>query len=88
MASKIDWEDVMCEVYVTFKENKISDKLKKYVLAPMHQLKSYIYYKVIYMPKTFQKNLKMMYREAVFGSNEKMKKHMKHSISNMSRKYK
>ena len=87
MANSIDWEEVMHDRYVTFKLEKQGFRESLEICNSTEVSAEKIYYTIKDAPD-FPENLKMMYREAVFGFNEKVQNRMKHRISNIRRNYK
>ena len=84
MASLIDWDEVMRERYATFKleEQGFIESLE---ICNSTEISAEKIYYTIREDPDIPENLKLMYRESVFGTNKKVKRRIKNRISNMRR---
>ena len=87
MASPIDWEDVMRERYATFKLEEEGFLASLEICNSTDVSAEKIYY-TIREADDIPENLKLMYREAVFGFNTKVRNRIKNRIGNMRRNMK
>ena len=87
MASPIDWDEILRDRYVTFKLEEQGFRESLEICNSTEVSAEKIYY-TIWDAAEVPDNLKMMYKEAVFGYNEKVKNRIKHRISNMRRNLK
>ena len=87
MASPIDWEEILHERYVTFKLEEQGFRESLEICNSTDVSAEKIYY-TIRDASEIPENLKLMYKEAVFGYNEKVRNRTKHRISNMRRNLK
>ena len=87
MASNIDWDVIMRDRFTTFKleENTFVESLK---ICNSNEVAAERIYDAIKDDSDIPENLKLMYREAVFGENEAVKRRIKNRITNMRRNHK
>ena len=86
MASFIDWDEVLRDRYATFKLEEQGFEESLEICNSTDVSAEKIYY-TIRDADEIPENLKMMYREAVFGHNEKVRNRIKNRISNMRRNH-
>ena len=86
MAKYIDWEEVLHDRYATFKLEEQGFEESLEICNSTDVSAEKIYY-TIRDAEEIPENLKIMYREAVFGNNEKVWSHIKNRISNMRHNY-
>ena len=84
MASNIDWALVLRDRFATFKveENAFVESLK---ICNSTEVAIERIYEAIKEDDAVPRNLKLMYREAIFGDNEKVKGRIRNRISNIRR---
>ena len=82
MAGYIDWEEFMHDQYATFKLEELGFEESLKICNSTDVSAEKIYY-TIRDADDIPENLKMMYREAVFGHNEKVRNWIKNRISNL-----
>ena len=87
MANNIDWLEVMRDRYPTFKLEEQGFKESLEICNSTEVAAVKIYY-TIRDAGDIPENLKLMYKEAIFGFNAKVKKRIKSRIGNMRRNYK
>ena len=86
MAKYIDWDEVLHDRYAIFKLEEKGFEESLEICNSTDVSAEKIYY-TIRDADDVPENLKMMYREAVFGHNEKVRNRIKGRISNMHRNY-
>ena len=84
MASPIDWEKIMKERYFIFKLEEDGFRESLEICNSSNVSAEKIYYK-IRDSTDIPFNLKLLYKEAVFGYHPKVKKRIKDRIANMRR---
>ena len=85
MASKhVDWESILRERYATFKveENAFLESLK---ICNSTEVSAEKIYLTIKDDADIPRNLKLMYREAVYGSDEKVRNRIRNRVGNIRR---
>ena len=84
MASFTDWDEIMRDRYATFKleEQGFIESLE---ICNSTEISAEKIYYTIREADDIPENLKMMYREAVFGTNKAVKRRIKNRIGNMRR---
>ena len=84
MASNVDWEEILRDRYATFKveEQAFLDSLK---ICNSTEISTERIYDAIKGDPDVPANLKLMYREAVFGTNQQVKNRIKNRLGNIRR---
>ena len=84
MAENLDWDEILNDRYTTFKieETAFAESLK---IANSTEVSAEKIYEAIQDDPDVPENLKLIYREAVYGDNECAKSRIKNRISNMRR---
>ena len=85
--SDIDWETVLKGKYVSY-NIEIEAYLASLEIATSTEISMQKIYFAIRDSPVVHDNLKMLYREALFGKNKEVKARMKNRISNFRRNYK
>ena len=84
MASNIDWEDVLKDRFPTFKVEELAfiESLK---IANSTEVAAERIYEAIKTNDEIPENLKILYKEAVYGSQEKVRLRIRNRIGNIRR---
>ena len=87
MASNLDWDVIMRDRYATFKveENAFIESLS---ICNSTEVAAERIYETIKDDADIPENLKLMYREFVFGDNDRVKGRIKNRITNIRRNHK
>ena len=84
MASNVDWESILRERYAMFKieENAFLESLK---ICNSTEVSAEKIYLTIKDDEDIPRNLRLMYKEAVYGSNDKVRNRIRNRIGNLRR---
>ena len=84
MASNVDWPTILKDRHTTFKveENAFLESLK---IANSNEVAAERIYQAIKDDPEIPENLKIIYREAVYGTMEKVKTRVRNRIGNIRR---
>ena len=84
MASNVDWSEILKDKYSTFKieEKAFVESLK---ICNSNEIAAEQIYQAIKDEDEIPDNLKLIYREAVYGSNERVKLRVRNRIGNIRR---
>ena len=84
MASNIDWQLIMKDRFATFKVEEIAF-LESLKICNSTDVATEKIYEAIKHDGDIPRSLKLMYKEAIYGENEKVKSRIKNRISNIRR---
>ena len=84
MACNIDWSELLKDRFPMFKVEEVAfvESLK---IANSNEVAAEGIYEAIKQQDDIPQNLKLLYKEAIYGSNEKVKGRIRGRISNMHR---
>ena len=87
MATNINWDEILNDRYATFKteENAFVESTK---ICNSTEIAVERIYEAIKEDDDVPENLKLMYREYIFGDNERVKRRIRNRISNIRRSHK
>ena len=86
MACNIDWEEILKDRFVTFKVEETAF-IESLQICNSSEIAAEKIYETIKFDEDVPENLILMYKEAVYSENEKVKSRIKNRIANIRRHY-
>ena len=84
MASDIDWNSLLDKKYPSYKV-EVNAFLNSLKIANSIEISTEVIYEAIRNDETINENLKMLYREALSGSDREVKNRIKNRVGNFKR---